>query len=172
MTTSKKANRIRVPDRSKLADGVAQRREYARNYVKIGNAIDDVVKKHWGEDGNHFRTSIMAIVRELVGCRISEIGDTEIDAALTCVESTHHLIKTFRWHLECEYARRKWKERQQKERDGEEAACIAAMNRVLSAGPLMGAGEGPSKAPALSLVHDCGRDLAPRDFSPSGPYAS
>lgn len=167
MTTAKKSNRIAVVDRSKTAEGVAQRREYARNYVKISYAIDDVVKKHWGEDGNHFRTPIMAIVRELVGCRISEIGDTEIDAALACVESTHHLIKTFRWHLKCEDARRKWEERER-----EEAVYIAAMNRVLSAGPLMGADEGPSKAPALSLVHDCGRDLASRDFSPPGPYSA
>jgi hypothetical protein len=168
MTIAKKSSRIRVAGRSQLAGGVAQRREYARNYARVRAAIDEVLEKHWGHDECPFSSSIMATVRDLIGCRITEISDSSIDDALACVTATHHLIHGFRWHLKCKDSQRKWEERER-----EDTACIGAMNRVLSsARSAMGANEGPSKAPALSLVHDCGRDLAQRDSSPSGPYSA
>lgn len=172
MATAKKSHRIRVPDRSKLSDGVEQRREYARNYNRIREAVDEVLKKYWGQDGRSFSNAVMAIVRELTGCRITEIGDSDIDDALACVQSTHHLIKNFRWHLECENTRRKWEEREQKEREQRAAASSAAMDRIIaSTRSALGLDERATKAPVLSLVPDCGRYLPPRDFDPSaGPY--
>ena len=47
---AKKSHRIRVLDRSKSAEGIAQRREYKRNCRKISNAIDEMVEKYWGDD--------------------------------------------------------------------------------------------------------------------------
>lgn len=79
---AKKSHRIRVLDRSKSAEGIAQRREYKRNCRKISNAIDEMVEKYWGDDHRHFSGAIMALVRDLIGCRISEISDSDMDAAL------------------------------------------------------------------------------------------
>lgn len=171
---AKQSRRNFAPRRSTSAKDVAQRREFKRNYIKISNAIDEVVGKYWGEGHRRFSKSIMALVRELTGRRITEISDDDIGTALACVHSAHHLIREFRWHMECENSRHEWQGREQKEREQRGTTSSTMMDRIVSSiRRSMGVDEMPRERPALSLVPDCGRDLALREpHSPSGPGAA
>ena len=168
---AKKSHRICVPDRSKLSEGVAQRREYARNYAKIRKAIGKVLDECWDEaNGNKFSDSINTTVRELVGCRITEIGDGDIEAALACVNATRHLIRRFDRH--CKYLAY-WRERDQRALEQQQASNghSAWYNNFVR--EIREIADRPRGAPSLSLVPDCGRALAPREpHSPSGPGAA
>jgi hypothetical protein len=168
---AKKSHRIRVPDRTKSDEDLAQRREYSRNYAKIRKAIGKVLDECWDEaGGNQFSDSINRIVNELVGCRITEIGDGDIEAALACVNATRHLIRRFDRH--CKYVAC-WHERNQREREKQQASNghSAWFNNLVS--DIRQIVDRQPGTPALSLVPDCGRDLAPRDSNPSPePYSA
>ncbi len=168
---AKKSNRIRVPDRTKSAEDVAQRREYARNYAKIRKAIGKVLDECWdGANGNRFSDSINRIVNELVGCRITEIGDGEIEAALACVNATRHLIRRFDRH--CKYVAYRH-EQNQREREKQQTSNghSAWFNNLMS--DIRQIVDRQRGTPTLSLVPDCGRNLLPHDSDPSpGPYSA
>jgi len=167
---AKQSRRICVPDRSKLSGGIAQRREYARNYYRIRKAVAKMLDECWDQAaGSDFSGAILACVREQVGCRVTEIGDGDIEAALACVNATRHLIRRFSRRLAYEAY---WHERNQREREQQPSNGHSAWfnNLVHDISEIAKRQRG---APALSLVPDCGRDLAPRDSSPSpGPYSA
>lgn len=163
---AKKSHRFCAPDRAKSAEDVAQRREYARNYAKFRKAVGKVLDECWGQaDGNQFSDSINRNVSELVGCRITEIGDGDIEAALACVNAMRHLIRRFDTH--CKYVAY-WNERNQREREEQQASNghSAWYNSVVR--DIREIAGRPRGAPALSLVRDCGRDLATSE-PPSAP---
>lgn len=169
MTIAKKSSRIRVAGRSQSAKDVAQRREYARNYAKFRKAVGKVLDECWDQaDGNKFSDSINRTVSELVGCRITEIGDGDIEAALACVNAMRHLIRKFDGH--CKYVAY-WHNRNQREREQQATNGHSAWynNFVADMQQIVDRQRG---VPSRSLVPDCGRDLAPRDSSPPGPYSA
>jgi hypothetical protein len=167
---AKKSHRICVPDRSRLSEGIAQRREYARNYARIRKAIRKVLDECWDRaDGDQFSAPINTTVRELVGCRITEIGDGDIEVALACVNAMRHLITGFDRHCKREACLR---ERDQREREQHASNGNSAWynNLVREIKEIV---DHPRDAPSLSLVPDCGRDLAPSEHSSSpGPHAA
>lgn len=156
--------------RKKSNSSSAQSAEYARNYHKIGNAVEKVIKERFGDDGNQFSGSIFALVRELIGCRITEIGDCDIDAALACVEATRHLLGRFKMH--CQY-KDYWRERDESERQQQRASNghSAWYNNFMH--ELRESIVRTRGTPALSLVPDCGRNLGPSERpSAPGPFAA
>lgn len=162
---AKKSHHICSPDRSKLSEDVAQRREYARNYAKIRKAVAKMLDECWGQNGgNQFSDPINYIVRELVGCRVAEIGDGDIEAALACVNATRHLIRRFDRHCTCEAYKR---ERNQREYEQQASNGHSAWFNNL-AHEIREIADRRGGAPTLSLVRDCGRDLAPSE-PPSAP---
>lgn len=167
---AKKSHRVCVPDRSRLSEGVAQRREYARNYARIRKAVGKVLDECWDQaDGNKFSDPINTAVRELVGCRITEIGDGDIEAALACVNAMRHLIRRFDRHCKREaYLReRDQREREQHASNGHSAWYNNLVREIREIA------DHPRGAPSLSLVADCGRDLVPSEHSSSpGPHAA
>jgi hypothetical protein len=171
MTIAKKSSRIRVAGRSQLAEGVAQRREYARNYAKFRKAVGKVLDECWDQaDGYKFSDSINRTVSELVGCRITEIGDGDIEAALACVNAMRHLIRNFDAH--CKYVAY-WHEQNQREREKQQASNghSAWFNNLVS--DIRQIVDRQRGTPTLSLVPDCGRNLLPHDSdTPPGPYSA
>lgn len=146
--------------RKRVSRDSALQAEYRRNHVKIRDAARRVVKEYWGEDIGHLSDAILAIVRELIACRVTEVSDSDIDAALACVEAARHLVRRFKRHFVYEAYWREQDAREQRRAAESGAAMLSAMQ---SARSFFERDHSTTKTPKLSLVRDCGRDLAPRD---------
>lgn len=163
---AKKSHRICAPDRTKSAEDVAQHREYARNYTRIRKAVGKLLDEYWDQaNGNQFSDSINRIVNELVGCRITEIGDGNIETALACVNATRHLIRRFNRHCVSEAYRRG---REQQEREHAPSAYDAGF---IAARAWVALERASRRTPHLAVVPNCG-SLLKAATTPTGPRAA
>lgn len=165
--TAKKASIRKKENQVAASRNAAQHAEYGRNYVKIRDAVRRVIKECWGEDDGRFSVPILAIVRERIAHRVTQVSDSDIDAALACVESTRPLVRRFKRH--CAY-KDYWRERNEREQQSSNGHSDWYKNVMRELCGIVGF---PRDRPTLRLVPGCGRDLAPdKPRSVPGPFAA